>query len=248
MKRHPLLITGPARSGATDLCDLLNIDGRLFITTDTWSHIPEMENNPSIYINLQWTGTIHRMSDLFERHGIPWTDLMPYNIRRSMFNDFLDDRLPESVEYIGDKSDKPYIYASRQIMERATPDTKVLIAMRDGRDVIISEHWGQKAWPHTNETLESWINCAQIIRNYFIAKHSSKCLIVKYDETRGNPPKTVEVISDFLELDKPLCIDGHDCQLVNKNGWKNKYPDMGKIISKTYPEFGDLLKFFGYEI
>ena len=132
--------------------------------------------------------------------------------------------------------------------------------MRDGRDSVISPFWGQHAWPYTrkfkhengetihrNQIVESWIYYVNIIKNYLLKNFASKCLVVKYEESCEDPQKTVEEISEFLELSRTLSIDGHEYRPVNKNGWKTKFPDMTKTITKTYPEFPELLEFFGYE-
>ena len=182
MKRTPIIITGHEQSGMTALCDLINIDGRALVTNECWQFAPELEGSEEIYINLKSTRTIHRLVDLFERHGVDWNGLLPYNIRRSLFNDWLDDILPESIQYIGDKTGMIYLYAMPTIVARLPSSAKLIIMIRDGRDLITMEHWKNRAWPESNDMLESWLNCMMIIRDYALENYKSRTLLIKYED------------------------------------------------------------------
>lgn len=181
MERKKLIITGHARTGTTALSGLLNIDGRLFITPECHQFLPEM-NAQNIYINTTAKSNVLRMDKMFERHNLTWSDLWPENAKRSKFNQWLHKNLPKSVEYIGDKTPRPYLQNIKQIIQKSEYDISIIICIRDGRDCVISKFWGDSAHPHPmktqdhnlnkvfdtgrNKIVESWISSMKIIQEF----------------------------------------------------------------------------------
>jgi sulfotransferase family protein len=240
--KKKIIITGFARSGTTALCDLLNIDGRLFITNECHQFLPP--HGQSQFINLNWAETVRRLRGLMTRHDVSAKFLLNV-LERDRFVEYIDEQTADSVIYTGDKTPRPYLYNLQEVILNAgkhSKDVKVLLCVRDGRDVITSAFWGERAYPKQFSLVEEWATSMINIKPA-ISELSSIIKLVKYEDAVSNPEKTVEEISEFLGLSSTLNIEGHEYRPTHIGQWTKKFPAFKDYLPGVLRE---ALTLYGY--
>lgn len=230
-----IIITGFARTGTHALTDLLNIDGRLFITNELMLFLWQDQN-----IRLHNNATFRRFLDLCKKHDLKPSEVFPDNFNKKMFLNWLSSNT--NCEYIGDKKPRPYLFNYEEVRKNAE-NLKTIICIRDGRDSIVSPRWEE--WGNSiDDAINSWIQCMTIVKESINKKYFNEIHFVKYEEAVKNPIYVVGEISEFLELDSILNINGHNYKSTHVGNWENVEPD---LMSKLPAEFIELQNFFGYE-
>ena len=131
--------------------------------------------------------------------------------------------------YIGDKSTRPYLRDWEQL--RANTD-KIIFCLRDPRDIFRSKYWKLIK----EDPVEMYIE----LMGPLVHRYVSECLPIWYEDAVCNASYTSRLISEYLELETPIDITGHNYKPVRRLGW------IGKSSNAVHPKVYEIMKEFGY--
>lgn len=248
LNRDYIAIGGSPRSGTTALADLLNIDGRLFITRELrvfrcwYNSIGPKTLNYKLHPG-------RGPARVFSQHKL---DCKQFRNTRAAGKDIAKFVLDNSkILYFGDKLPRYHLYGFEKLAKRF-PNMKFIFCLRDGRAVIASQmrlyRGGRSIANFIAKSIPSaeplWLRCCRYLREALNSKYADRILVVRYEDAVNNLDKLIYDISDFLNLPTPLNIEGHDYYPVHLDAWKEELPNM---MDRLSPEFKQHLREFGYE-
>lgn len=243
-KRPFIAVGGCPRSGTTALVNLLNIDGRLFITREF--RVFKCWQVPIGHNLLQYKYKREKYAtDIFKRHKLDIHHLLKYTkgcTGKNLAN-FVTKKLPD-LKYFGDKLPRFHLYNTRQLAKQF-PKMKFIFCLRDGRAVIASQIRLFKTKKTNANFVASnienaehlWIkSCEALERNLLCQRLEGRIHIVRYEEAVRNPKKTVREIGKFLGV-KNLSIKDHKYKPIHLDAWKTEHPEMDNKLSKKFKKY-----------
>lgn len=246
IKTH-LLITGSVRSGTTAVCEFLSKSPGIIIPAEfamysEWgdpNNYRRIEYMVGAKVNnriLYYKG-IHGDSFARRLHKIKATG------KQSL--EMLVNLCPDTVEVFGDKLPITYVSKADKLLSMFD-NLKIMIMMRDGRDVMESQvrrakdadyevFWHEK---DIRSAESIWLNTTKDIEKL---EKSDRILIYKYEDLLTNPYMFIESVSNFIEKDVKMVENFFK---PSEFDWRIEYPDLMSFLSD---EFKEKLKKFGYQ-
>jgi len=251
-----VIITSAPRSGSTPLAKLLGRQKDVFVTNelgtyDDWDNPNKWQN----YIGSKdWINFVAN-KEIFEAH-----DLDLYEFREQVINNKLSGKQifewllnSTEVKLLGDKCPITYLYSIPKLMHKF-PNSKFIIAVRDGREVVASQIRGYRKWPpgdpdHASHWMKPtvqqaqnlWLTISKMTFRMINLLPEDRFLLYRYEDAVAEPDKFCENISDFLGVDIVNINDYF--KATNLNRWKEDHPSMMDELST---EFKDMLRMFNY--
>lgn len=198
----PFLIMGCPRSGTTLLSQLLDNHSRIAVFVESL-YYPLFRADLHRYGDLRRTQNLRRLIDNFREmvyvNGLyqvepPSTDeleaAVPAPTFEAVFATFLQlYALRQGKVRCGEKTARHHEYVAE--IQAGLPDSPIVFAMRDPRDVVLSirEMFGARL-----ESGAAWWNHA--FRSY--QQVAGQAYVLRYEELVGNPRPTLERLSAFL--------------------------------------------------
>lgn len=251
-----IIITSAPRSGSTSLTKLLGQQKDLFITNelgtyDDWDN----KNKWANYINSKhWMNFVANES-IFESHGL---DL--YSFRETVIKNKLSAQdifrwltTHVDVKLFGDKCPITYLRNMQRLLKKF-PNSKFIIVVRDGRDVIASQIRGFHKWPPGNpnhaahwmkatvqEAVPLWRDMALLTKQAVEFVPKDRLFVFRYEDAVMDSSSFCEKISYFLGVD----IEDKNAYFkpVNLNMWKETHSNMESILDD---DFKAMLSYFNY--
>ena len=132
--------------------------------------------------------------------------------------------------YTGDKTTRPYLENFKKIQEQAD---KIIFCLRDPRDIFRSRYWDLI----DGDPVQMYINLMQNVLECDL----TKVLFIRYEWAVENVESISRVIAQYLGLDSPIDITGHNYKPVRRFGWKKNHEN--ELPEEVY----HLMSEFGYE-
>jgi len=246
VKNH-LLITGSVRSGTTAVCEFLSQSPTIIVPAEF--AIYSEWNDPHNYMRVS-DMVYAKVNNLI----LYYKGIHAYSYARRLQKikstgkqslEMLISLCPKEVEIFGDKLPLTYLTKANKLLSMFD-NLKIMIIMRDGRDVMESQvrraktatydiFWHEKDIRSAEGT---WLSTVKDIEKI---EKTDRIMIYKYEDLLTNPSMFRECVSNFIETDVKMIKNFFKPSEFN---WRVEYPNLMDYLSD---EFKDHLKRFGYE-
>ena len=132
--------------------------------------------------------------------------------------------------YMGDKCTIVYLRGLEKMIKEVD---KIIFCLRDPRDIFRSKYWDIIK----EDPVQMYIE----LMGKALKQDLSKVFFVRYENAVLNVDKTVKDISEYLELDPCLNIEGHNYRPFRRLAW------MKKPAVELPKEVYEIMREFGYE-
>jgi len=247
VKTH-LLITGCVRSGTTAVCEFLSQSPTIIIPAEFGLY--SEWDNPRNYMRVHTMMRARVNNRIFYYKGIHGysfvTRLERIKATGKQSLEYIIKYCPDEVEVFGDKLPLTYLDKADKFLDMFS-NLKILIIIRDGRDVMESQVRRAKTdkydifWHRKDITLaeDIWLKAMKKVEK--LKNESNRILVYRYEDLLTNLSYFRECMSNFLETDVKM-ID--DFFKKPEFSWREEYPDLMNLLSD---EFKSYLERYDYE-
>jgi hypothetical protein len=233
VKYKEVAICGCPRSGTTALSDLLNHDAHTWITHEVC--------NFNFGIQMCFKDKLARMAKIPKIVEVLANKNIPLSVFKSYYHEpfkyFDHVHKITGLHVLGDKA-PGYIMQYEPILKRR-PDCKIIIAIRDCRQVVSSclrwkEDRPDQPWVSDNfdKPIDMWVNHTQKTID-LKEELGDDCLIVKYEDAVMHPQQALKDISEFVGHDFNIREPLEDIYYpVNLHSWKEEIPTVTKSLTE----------------
>jgi hypothetical protein len=230
--------------------NLLSYDDRMWVTHEMASF--RMPSRMGAHVNKFLRVKSHRR--ICKRKGVDIEEFIKaarkINPTGKEFLHLLSEWGGPDVQVVGDKDPVSYLHLIDSII--AQPNTKMIILVRDARDVVASyvrhSKDKNKPWWATTDLVQAqrtWVDSMRIIWNRTKGQDSDKILLAKYEEVAADPNKFLNDVHNFIGIEPHIVPDADYFTLVRSNIWQEEVPTLMDVAT---PDFKKYLKLFGYEV
>jgi len=140
------------------------------------------------------------------------------------------DLMEKDPIWTGDKTTRPYLALWEKMREKAD---KIIFCLRDPRDIFRSRYWDII----NEDPVLQYIK----LMGDLLEKDVEGVRFVMYEAAVLDIPGLVKNLSNYLELETPLNVEGHNFKPVRRLGWEKK-PEV-ELPDEVY----NIMQRFGYE-
>jgi len=252
----PLIITGCPRTGTSALAQCLSRHAAMCVLPEACLYDLDDDYLASrrsiVWDQLPFAvdGSLRAAID-----ALPPGTLTNSEMRRALF-DALGQIKP--LQVYGDKLPQRYLDQMESLCRRF-PRARVIVTLRDGRDVVASQiRWyrerlrvsEQVEWwmrPSVASAERVWLNCMRRWERLRDRIATDRWLEVDYTRATAQPEAMLEDVCRFLRVpfDREMFRDGLEhYQAVHVGQWQLELPDIDNQVSNV---FRGMLRRFGYE-
>jgi len=240
VKTH-LLITGCVRSGTTAVAEFLSMSDSIIIPAEFAFYSEWEDPNNYMRIYTMMRALVNNRIFYYKGiHGYSFTRRL--EIEKTTGKQSLEkviEHCPDKVTIFGDKLPITYLNRAEEFLDMFN-NLKILILIRDGRDVMESQVRRAKdpsifdVFWYRNDISEAedlWLASMKKINK--LQNKTDRIMFYKYEDLLTNPSNFREQMSSFIETDVKMVESFFKPTQFN---WKKTYPNLMNNLSDEFIE------------